>query len=85
MPGQEMPRSSGGEPLIQDAEPSLVLYRQRFRFPGESAESVREGIMGLLNRAEATVFPHEQVVAGRVAACARMLGETRSDPGSLWL
>jgi uncharacterized protein (DUF1015 family) len=41
--------------------------------------------MGLLNRAEAAVFPHEETRADRVAQCARTLASSDCDPGSLWL
>lgn len=93
VPGEEPPLSLGDAPLVQDGQPALFLYHQRFRFPGESSESFRHGVMGLLNRAEATVFPHEETFPDRVSACADMLqsagsdpdSDPDSDPGSLWL
>ena len=53
-------------------EPALFIYRQRFRFPGDTEESVRDGVMGILNRADAgPVFLHEGTLPDRLAACTR--------------
>jgi uncharacterized protein (DUF1015 family) len=83
VPGEEAPRFPGSSTLTQDAEPSLFIYRQVFVESGK--EFVREGIMGLLNRSEAQIFPHEDVEAGRVAACMQAIEKGQCDPGSIWL
>ena len=84
IPGEEMPPVRRGVEFRQDAAPALFVYRQRFRFPGDNEESVREGVTGVLDRG-AVVLPHEETSADRVADCARMLASAESDPGSLWL
>ncbi len=83
--GEEPPCPLDNAALRQDAQPALYLYTQRFRFAGESVERVRRGVMGLLDRAHATIFPHEQIDADRVAECAKAIRAQESDPGSLWL
>jgi uncharacterized protein (DUF1015 family) len=83
--GEEPPRLLDPSALRQDAEPALYLYTQRFRFPGESVERVRRGVMGVLDRAHASIFPHEQVEAHRVAECVKAIRAGDTDPGSLWL
>jgi uncharacterized protein (DUF1015 family) len=86
IPGEEAVRPLRPQMLVQDAEPELFIYRQRFRFPGETEESVRDGVMGILNRAEAgPVFLHEGTLPDRLAACTEAVRAGRSDPGSLWL
>jgi len=85
VPGEESPCSLSSAILTQETHPALYLYRQIFRFPGETEISVREGVMGLLNRMEAPVFAHEETFPERVAACARSLHSGNSDPGSLLL
>ena len=84
IPGEEMPPARGGVEYLQDDTPALFLYRQRFRFPGDSEVSVREGVTGVLD-AGTVVLPHEETSVDRVADCARMLASAESDPGSLWL
>jgi uncharacterized protein (DUF1015 family) len=85
VPGEESPRSFGGASLIQDADPALFIYHQRFRFPGDTRDSIRAGIMGLLNRSDATVFTHEETCPERVSACVAAIHSVETDPGSLWL
>lgn len=85
VPGEEPPRPLRATGLVQDARPALFLYRQRFRFPQDETESIRDGVMGVLNRAVATVFRHEETIPDRVAGCARAIRSGDADPGSLWL
>ena len=85
VPGEEAPRRLLAGALTADTEPALFLYRQSFCLPGDDTQSVRNGVMGLLNRAEANVFRHEETVPDRVAACASLIQSGESDPGSLWL
>jgi uncharacterized protein (DUF1015 family) len=85
IPGEEPQPVAERAEYRQDAEPALFHYRQRFRFPGDPADSVRDGIMGLLDRSAATVFPHEETTPDRVCGCMRMLASSGGDPGSLWL
>jgi hypothetical protein len=79
IPGEEPPEIIDSARLSELQEPALFLYRQQF------GASVRYGVMGLLNRDEATVFPHEETSPERVAACAESIAGGRTDPGSLWL
>jgi uncharacterized protein (DUF1015 family) len=85
IPGEELRPVAEKEEYRQDAEPALFHYRQRFRFPGDTSDSVRDGITGLLDRTEANVFPHEETTPDRVSGCVRMLESSDGDPGSLWL
>jgi hypothetical protein len=89
IPGEEPMRPVQPEFLLHDAEPALYIYQQRFRFPGDTEDSVREGVTGLLDRAEAgPVYVHEGTLPDRLAACAEALraeDPERPDPGSLWL
>ncbi|MCU1328464.1 MAG: hypothetical protein JWN34_3834 [Bryobacterales bacterium] len=79
IPGEEAPRLLDPATLTAYPHPALFLYSQSF------GDQVRYGVTGLLNRAEATVFPHEEVSPERVAACAGAIAAARTDPGSLWL
>jgi uncharacterized protein (DUF1015 family) len=85
IPGEEPQPIAEKAEYCQDAEPALFHYRQTFRFPGDTADSVRDGIMGLLDRTAANVFPHEETDQDRVYGCMRMLESSGEDPGSLWL
>jgi hypothetical protein len=86
IPGEEQARSVRPQALVRDAEPALYLYRQQFRFPGDTEDSVREGVTGLLDRKEAgAVLLHEGTLPDRLAACAEALRAEDTDPGSLWL
>jgi uncharacterized protein (DUF1015 family) len=85
VPGEESPRSFGSTAMINDSDPALFLYHQRFRFPGDTRESIRAGITGLLNRRDAIVFTHEETCPDRVSACAAAMHSAETDPGSLWL
>ena len=72
MPGEEPVPVIDPASLLEDPEPALFVYRQRFRFPGEEQESTREGVVGLLcrDRIEA-IYPHEQTIRSSVEACRR--------------
>lgn len=83
IPGEEEPLALSN--LVQDAQPALFFYRQHFRFPGEQDESIRDGVMGLLNRAEAEIHTHEETFPERVTACRRAIQDGCTDPGSFWL
>jgi uncharacterized protein (DUF1015 family) len=85
VPGEEPPRAFGGSTPVQDSGPALFVYHQRFRLPGDTGESIRAGIMGLLNRSDATVFTHEETCPDRVSACASAMHSAETDLGSLWL
>ena len=86
VPGEEPVPAIDQSLLIEDARPALFLYRQRFRFPGETEESVRVGVMGLLDPHEpALIFPHEETYPERVAACADELHTTGLHRSSLFL
>ena len=72
--------------LQQDGENALFIYRQRFRFPGEEVESVREGVTGLLSAdAIRRVLRHEETVTDRTKACSRERQRMRADLSSLLL
>ena len=72
MPGEESVPPVDPASLVEDPEPALFVYRQRFRFPGEEQESTREGVIGLLCRHRAkAIYPHEQTVFSSVGACKR--------------
>jgi uncharacterized protein (DUF1015 family) len=80
IPGEEPVRPLPVERLVQDAEPALFIYRQTFN------GSVREGVMGVLDRAAAgPVYPHEGTVPDKLAACTEAVRAGWMDPGSLWL
>jgi uncharacterized protein (DUF1015 family) len=80
IPGEEPMRPLRLEALVQDAEPALFIYRQTFD------HSVREGVIGVLDRAGAgPVYPHEGTLPDKLAACTEALRAGRTDPGSLWL
>lgn len=83
IPGEENPRSLASGNYLQDPEDALFVYRQRFRFPGDDHESIRDGVMGLLNTAD--VLTHENVIPDRVAECAHRLQSPDANLGSLWL
>jgi uncharacterized protein (DUF1015 family) len=85
IPGEDSQPSNVRVNYVQDAEPALFIYRQRFRFPGDEEDSVRDGVMGLLDRAEATVHPHEETIPSLVDACTLTIDSLTDDVGSLWL
>ncbi len=73
---------------MQDAEPSLYLYVQRFTVPGGTAELERRGIIAL-GRIEdysaGVVFRHEQTLAKPKADRLDLLRATRAHFGQLFM
>jgi uncharacterized protein (DUF1015 family) len=74
--------------FLQDAQPSLYLYVQRFTVPGGTAEMERRGIIAL-GRIEdysaAVVFRHEQTLAKPKADRLELLRATRAHFGQLFM
>jgi uncharacterized protein (DUF1015 family) len=78
VPGEETDPPFHPELLAQDTQPCLFIYRQRFQ------NLIREGVIGLLDRGEATVCLHEETCANSVAACSHRLRETGVQTSTLW-
>src|SRR6476660_9331044 len=74
--------------LVQDPEPSIYLYVQRFTLPGGTAELERRGIIAL-GRIEdysaGVVFRHEQTLAKPKADRLELLRATRAHFGQLFM
>jgi uncharacterized protein (DUF1015 family) len=74
--------------FLQDAQPSIYLYVQRFTVPGGSAELERRGIIAL-GRIEdysaGVVFRHEQTLAKPKADRLELLRATRAHFGQLFM
>jgi uncharacterized protein (DUF1015 family) len=74
--------------FLQDAQPALYLYLQRFTVPGGTAELERRGIIGL-GRIEdysaGVVFRHEQTLAKPKADRLELLRATRAHFGQLFM
>ena len=74
--------------FLQDAQPSLYLYVQRFTAPGGTAELERRGIIAL-GRIEdysaGVVFRHEQTLAKPKADRLELLRATRAHFGQLFM
>lgn len=74
--------------FVQDAQPSLYLYVQRFTVPGGTAELERRGIIAL-GRIEdysaAVIFRHEQTLAKPKADRLDLLRATRAHFGQLFM
>jgi uncharacterized protein (DUF1015 family) len=74
--------------FLQDAQPSLYLYVQRFTAPGGTAEMERRGIIAL-GRIEdysaGVIFRHEQTLAKPKADRLELLRATRSHFGQLFM
>jgi uncharacterized protein (DUF1015 family) len=74
--------------FLQDAQPSLYLYVQRFTAPGAAAEMERRGIIAL-GRIEdysaGVVFRHEQTLAKPKADRLELLRATRAHFGQLFM
>src|SRR5689334_943686 len=79
-----MPRPLPQNPARSDSA-ALFVYRQRFRFPAETSEIMRIGIMGVLHTESTHILPHEETIPERVAAMRRSLSDRLYDPGPLWL
>ena len=74
--------------FLQDAQPSLYLYVQRFAVPGGTAELERRGFIAL-GRIEdysaGVVFRHEQTLAKPKADRLELLRATRAHFGQLFM
>ena len=74
--------------FLQDAQPSIYLYVQRFALPGGTAELERRGIIAL-GRIEdysaGVVFRHEQTLAKPKADRLELLRATRAHFGQLFM
>src|SRR5579863_6748223 len=74
--------------LRQDSAPSLYVYSQRFKAPGESAERERRGFIAL-GRLEdysaQVVFRHEQTLAKPKADRLDLLRATRAHFGQIFM
>jgi uncharacterized protein (DUF1015 family) len=74
--------------FLQDAEPSLYVYVQRFTVPGGTAELERRGIIALgriEDYASGVVFRHEKTLAKPKADRLELLRATRAHFGQLFM
>jgi uncharacterized protein (DUF1015 family) len=74
--------------FLQDAEPSLYLYVQRFTTPGGTSEMERRGIIALgriEDYSSEVVFRHEQTLAKPKADRLELLRATRAHFGQLFM
>jgi uncharacterized protein (DUF1015 family) len=74
--------------FLQDAEPSLYLYVQRFTVPGGTAELERRGIIALgriEDYSSGVVFRHEKTLAKPKADRLELLRATRAHFGQLFM
>jgi uncharacterized protein (DUF1015 family) len=74
--------------FLQDAQPSLYLYVQRFSLPGGTAELERRGIIALgriEDYSSGVVFRHEQTLAKPKADRLELLRATRAHFGQLFM
>jgi uncharacterized protein (DUF1015 family) len=78
VPGEETDPPFHPELLTEDTHSCLFVYRQKFQ------NFIREGVIGLLNREKATVYPHEETRSDSVAACSRRLRETSVQTSTVW-
>jgi uncharacterized protein (DUF1015 family) len=74
--------------FLQDPQPSLYLYVQRFTVPGGRSELERRGIIalgGLEDYSAGVVFRHEQTLAKPKAERLELLRATRAHFGQLFM
>lgn len=74
--------------LLQDAEPSLYAYSQRFTVPGTSQQYERRGLIGLCRLEDyntGVVFRHEQTHSGPKIDRLNLLRATRAHFGQLFM
>ncbi len=74
--------------LLQDSEPALYVYAQRFTAPGGKAELERRGFIALGRIEEysaGTVFRHEQTLAKPKADRFELLRATRAHFGQIFM
>jgi len=74
--------------FVQDAEPSIYIYSQRFTNPGQKVEQERRGFIAL-GRIEdysaGVVFRHEQTLAKPKADRLELLRATRAHFGQIFM
>jgi uncharacterized protein (DUF1015 family) len=73
--------------LVQDDEPALYAFRQRFAGP-DGEPRTREGFfaeLGLADYSEGVVLPHERTLAGPKADRLKMLRATRANLSSVFV
>jgi uncharacterized protein (DUF1015 family) len=74
--------------FLQDTQPSLYVYRQRFQVPGTKIEAERKGFIAL-GRVEdysaGVVFRHEQTLAKPKADRLNLLRATRGHFGQIFM
>jgi uncharacterized protein (DUF1015 family) len=74
--------------FLQDSQPSLYLYVQRFAVPGGTAELERRGVIALgriEDYSSGIVFRHEQTLAKPKADRLELLRATRAHFGQLFM
>ena len=74
--------------FLQDTEPSLYLYVERFTAPGGTSEMERRGIIALgriEDYSDGVVFRHEQTLAKPKADRLELLRATRAHFGQLFM
>lgn len=74
--------------FLQDAQPSLYLYVQRFTPPGGTAELERRGFIALgriEDYSDGVIFRHEQTLAKPKADRLELLRATRAHFGQLFM
>ena len=74
--------------FLQDPQPSLYLYMQRFTVPGGTAELERRGIIALgriEDYSSGVIFRHEQTLAKPKADRLELLRATRAHFGRLFM
>ena len=74
--------------FLQDGQPSIYLYAQRFTAPGEKTERERRGFIALGQIEDYTagvVYPHEQTLAKPKADRLDLLRATRAHFGQIFM
>jgi len=74
--------------FLQDGQPSIYLYAQRFAAPGEKTERERRGFIALGQIEDYTagvVYPHEQTLAKPKADRLDLLRATRAHFGQIFM
>jgi len=83
IPGEGPEPAFVAHEIESDSEPALFIYRQRFHTEGH--ECVRKGVVGLVNRDEARIYPHEETNPETVRACAVALAARQVETSAIWL
>src|SRR6266404_6334090 len=74
--------------FLQDSQPSLYRYVQRFTVPGASLEMERQGFIALgkiENYSEGVIFPHERTLAKPKADRLDLLRATKAHFGQIFM